>query len=132
MISIVNATFLFLITSLLGTRHNYIYITTMPLNGHTFHIYACFYSLLIKTSKHLLSSERAALGQLGLTTGWGAQDGGAVVTGDSGLCVGEDSGDVQAALALDVHEIGSWALHQHLLLVFLSFSSWVWVQQVLN
>lgn len=80
----------------------------------------------------LLSSERAALGQLGLTTGRGTQHSGAVVTGDSGLCVREDGGDVQAALTLDVHEVRSWGLDQGLQFVLLGLRGWVWVQQVLN
>jgi hypothetical protein len=52
----------------------------------------------------LLSSERAALGQTGLSTGRLAQDGRAAGADDDGLCVGEDGGDGEAARALDVHE----------------------------
>lgn len=88
------------------------------------------YALIL--TRYLLLSERTALSQLGLTTGWGAQNSGTVVTGDSGLCVREHSGDVQASLALDVHEVGSWGLDQGLQFVLLSLGGWVWVQQVLN
>lgn len=55
----------------------------------------------------LLSSERATLGESGLTTGRLAQDGGAALADDNGLGVGEDGGDDEAAGALDVHEEGS-------------------------
>lgn len=88
------------------------------------------YALIL--TRFLLLSERTALSQLGLTTGWGTQDSGTVVTGDSGLCVREDSGDVQTSLALNVHEVRSWGLNQGLQFVLLSLGGWVWVQQVLN
>lgn len=52
----------------------------------------------------LLSSERRALSQLGLTTSGLAEDSGARATGDDGLSVREDSGDAETARALDVHE----------------------------
>lgn len=52
----------------------------------------------------LLSAERAALGESGLTTGRLAEDGGAALADDDGLGVGEDGGDDEAAGALDVHE----------------------------
>lgn len=87
---------------------------------------------VLKGRQNLLSSERAALSQLSLTTGWGAQDSGTVVTGDGGLGVREDGGDVQASLALDVHEVGSWGLDQGLQFVLLGLGGWVRVQQVLN
>jgi hypothetical protein len=52
----------------------------------------------------LLSPERAALGQSGLSTGRLAEDGRAASADDYCLCVGEDGGDGEAARALDVHE----------------------------
>lgn len=52
----------------------------------------------------LLSPERAALGESGLTTGRLAKDLRAAGADDDGLCVGEDGGDGKAAWALDVHE----------------------------
>lgn len=55
----------------------------------------------------LLSSERATLGESGLTTGRLAKDGGATLADDDGLGVREDGGDDEAAGALDVHEEGS-------------------------
>lgn len=62
----------------------------------------------------LLSSERSTLGQLSLTTGRGAQNGGTRLTGDSGLGVREHGGDVQTTWALDVQEVRSWALNKSL------------------
>jgi hypothetical protein len=65
-----------------------------------------------KESRHymvicLLSSERAALGQSGLSAGRLAEDGRAAGADDYRLCVREDGGDGEAAGALDVHEEGS-------------------------
>ena len=57
----------------------------------------------------LLSPERAALSETGLTAGRLAEDLGAAGADDGGLCVREDGGDGEAARALDVHEEGSWA-----------------------
>lgn len=53
---------------------------------------------------HLLSSERATLGQSSLTTSRLAENGGASLADDDGLGVGENGGDGEAAGALDVHE----------------------------
>jgi len=53
---------------------------------------------------HLLSPERAALGESGLTTGRLAKDLRATGADNDGLCVGEDGGDGEATRALDVHE----------------------------
>jgi len=53
---------------------------------------------------HLLSPERAALGESRLTTGGLAENGRASLADDNGLGVGENSGDGEAAGALDVHE----------------------------
>lgn len=83
-------------------------------------------------SETLLSSERTALGQLGLTTGWSTQHSGTVVTSDSSLCMREHGGDVQTSLALNIHEVGSWSLNQGLQFVLLGLGGWVWVQQILN
>lgn len=55
---------------------------------------------------HLLSPERAALGQAGLSTGRLAENGRAALADDDGLGVRENGGDGEAAGALDVHEEG--------------------------
>jgi len=53
---------------------------------------------------HLFPSERAAFCESGLSAGRLAQDGRAAGADDDGLGVREDSGDGEAAGALDVHE----------------------------
>jgi hypothetical protein len=53
----------------------------------------------------LLSSERATFGQFGLTSSWGTQHSGAVVTGNGSLGVREHGGDVQTSLAFNIHEV---------------------------
>lgn len=55
----------------------------------------------------LLSSERAAFGQSGLSTSGLTQDGRASSADDDGLCVRVDGCDGEAAGALDIHEEGS-------------------------
>ncbi len=65
-------------------------------------------------SSSLLPAERAALSQTGLTTGGLAQNGGASLADDDGLGVGEDSGDGEAAGALDIHEEGARGGHKSL------------------
>jgi hypothetical protein len=60
----------------------------------------------------LLSSERATLGESGLSSCWLAENGGATSADDDSLCVGEDGGDGEAAWALDIHEEGSWCWHK--------------------
>lgn len=67
-------------------------------------------------AKHLLPSERAALGQAGLATGGLAKHGCAALADDDGLGVGEDGGDGEAAGALDVHEEGARSRHKSLLM----------------
>jgi len=76
-----------------------------------------------ETARLCLAAEGAALGQSSLTAGWLAKDGRAGSALDDGLGVGEDGGDVEASWALDVHEVGVWALHQSLLLVELLLES---------
>ena len=78
----------------------------------------------------LLSSERAALGESGLTTGRLAKDGGAALADDNGLGVGEDGGDDEAAGALDVHEEGSGGGDKSLELVLLGLSGRGRVQKI--
>jgi len=78
----------------------------------------------------LLSSERATLGESGLTTGRLAQDGGAALADDNGLGVGEDGGDDEAAGALDVHEEGSRGGDKSLELVLLGLSGRGRVQKI--
>lgn len=68
-------------------------------------------------ARHLLPSERAALGQSCLTTGGLAEDSGAALADNDGLGVGEDGGDGEASGALDVHEEGSGTGHKGLLVV---------------
>lgn len=63
---------------------------------------------------HLLPSERAALSQTGLATGRLAEDSCATLADDDGLGVRENSGDGEAAGALDVHEEGSGSRHKGL------------------
>lgn len=63
---------------------------------------------------HLLSPERATLGQPCLTAGGLAEDGGASLADDNGLGVREDGGDGEAAGALDVHEERAGGGHKSL------------------
>jgi hypothetical protein len=53
---------------------------------------------------HLLSSEGAALGESGLSTGRLAENGCATLADDDSLGVREDGGDGEATRALDIHE----------------------------
>ena len=62
----------------------------------------------------LLPAERAALGKTGLATGGLAEDLGAAGADDDSLGVREDSGDGEAAGALDVHEEGAGTGHKGL------------------
>ena len=64
-----------------------------------------------------LPSEAASLSQTSLSSSWCAKDGAAVGASDHGLAVAEDGGDVEASLALDVHEIAVGRLNQSLELV---------------
>ena len=64
-----------------------------------------------------LSPERAALGEAGLSASGSAQDGRAAWAVDNSLRVREDGRDVEAALALDVHEVRVGALNKALELV---------------
>lgn len=52
-----------------------------------------------------LPSETAALGEAGLASGWCAEDCAAVGAGHDCLAMTEDGGDVEATLALDIHEV---------------------------
>ena len=63
----------------------------------------------------LLPAERAALSKTGLATGGLAEDLGAAGADDDSLGVREDSGDGEAAGALDVHEEGAGAGHKGLM-----------------
>ena len=76
----------------------------------------CF-SFSFGSTSRLLSAERAALGQAGLTTGGLAKDLGAAGADNDGLGVREDGGDGEATGALDVHEEGARAGDKHLQLV---------------
>lgn len=64
--------------------------------------------------KPLLSSERAALSESGLTTGRLAQNSCATLADNNGLGVREDGGDGEASGALDVHEEGAGSGDQSL------------------
>lgn len=66
-------------------------------------------------ASHLLSPERAALGQTSLTTGGLTENGRATGADDNGLGVREDGGDGEAAGALDVHEERARLGHKGLL-----------------
>lgn len=59
-----------------------------------------------------------------------AEDGGATLADNDGLGVGEDSGDGEAAGALDVHEEGPGARDQSLQLVLLSLGSRAGVEKI--
>lgn len=50
-------------------------------------------------------SETAALGEAGLASSWCAENGAAVGAGHDCLAMTEDGGDVEATLALDIHEV---------------------------
>lgn len=52
-----------------------------------------------------LPPEAAAFGETSLASSWSAQDGAAVGAGNHCLAVAEDGGDIEASLALDVHEV---------------------------
>lgn len=64
-----------------------------------------------------LPSEAASLGKTSLSSSWCAQDGAAVGAGDHGLAVAEHCCDIEASLALDVHEVAVRRLNQSLELV---------------
>jgi len=81
-------------------------------------------------ANRLLSPERAALSESGLTTGGLAKDSGASLADDDGLGVGEDGGDGEAAGALDIHEEGPGSRDQGLELVLLGLSSRAGVQEI--
>lgn len=71
-------------------------------------------------ARHLLPSERAALGQASLATGGLAKHGCAALADDDGLGVREDGGNGEAAGALDVHEEGSGGGHKGLFVTLVS------------
>jgi len=71
----------------------------------------------------LLSPERAALSETGLTTCWLAKNGGTGSTDDDGLGMRENSGDIKAAGALDVHEEGTRSWNKSLELMLSGLSS---------
>ena len=52
-----------------------------------------------------LPPEAAAFGETSLASSWSAQDGAAVGAGNYCLAVAEDGCDVEASLALNVHEV---------------------------
>jgi len=78
----------------------------------------------------LLSPERAALCETGLSSCWLAENSRAAGADDDGLCVGEDGGDGEAAGALDIHEEGSRSRDKVLELVLASLSGWGRVQEI--
>ena len=83
---------------------------------HVFFIHSLFPGpgLCARAALHLLSPERASLGQSSLTTGGLAEDGRAAGADDDGLGVREDGGDSEAAGALDVHKEGAGRRHKGL------------------
>ncbi len=52
-----------------------------------------------------LPPEAAAFGETSLASSWSAQDGAAVGAGNHCLAVAEEGCDVEASLALNVHEV---------------------------
>ncbi|KIW07524.1 uncharacterized protein PV09_01487 [Verruconis gallopava] len=78
----------------------------------------------------LLSPEGAALCETGLATGGLAQDLRAALADDDGLSMRENSGDGEAARALDVHEEGAWGGHKSLELVLPRLGSGRGVEKV--
>ena len=99
---------------------------------HVFFIHSLFPGpgLCARAALHLLSPERASLGQSSLTTGGLAEDGRAAGADDDGLGVREDGGDVEAAGALNVHEEGAGGGHKGLLAgeAKISNQSWTLVE----
>jgi len=80
-----------------------------------------------------LAAEGGALLQAHLAPSWSSQDGRARAAGDHRLAVGEDGGDVEAALALDVHEVAVGALNKALKLMLLRLQcSWRGPQVEIN
>ena len=75
--------------------------------------------MLFKIAFHLvaLAAEGATLSEPGLTTRWLAENCLAAWAHHDGLGVAEHRSDVEAALALDVHEEGVGGLDEALLLV---------------
>lgn len=80
----------------------------------------------------LLSSEGASFCEARLAARGLAQHGGAAHAEHHGLRVAEHGGDLIAAWALDVHEVGVGALHQALLLVLALLLLRGGVQEVLG
>jgi len=78
----------------------------------------------------LLLSERAALCESGSTSGWLAKHSGASSAHNDRLGVGEHGRDVEATLALDIHEERVRRLDQSLELVGLLGHGRRWVQEV--
>lgn len=62
----------------------------------------------------LLFPERASLSQPSLSSSGLAKNGGARAANNDCLGVREDSGDVEAPWALNVHEEGPWGRHKRL------------------
>jgi hypothetical protein len=83
-----------------------------------------------RRANNLLSPERATLSESSLATGGLAEDGRAALADDDGLGVGEDSGDGEAAGALDVHEKGAGGRHEGLELVLASLSRNAGVEEI--
>lgn len=80
----------------------------------------------------LLATELGAIDETSLTTGGMTEHLIAGGTGDYGLGMTEDSGDVKATLAFNVHEVGVRALYEALLLVEQLLRSGQRVEQVHN
>lgn len=77
-----------------------------------------------------LASERATFGQARLTACGLREDLSARATDNDGLGVRENSGDGEAARALDIHEERVGVLHKSLELVLLSLVLRSWVEKV--
>lgn len=78
----------------------------------------------------MLLAEGASLGELGLSSGWLAEDGVASNADDDGGGVREDGRNLEASRALNVHEVGVWVLNKTLKLVASDLPLWLWVKKV--
>jgi len=67
-----------------------------------------------RRSKHLLSPERAALGESSLATGGLAENSRATLANNHSLGVREDSRDGEASGTFDIHEEGAGSGHKSL------------------
>jgi hypothetical protein len=77
-----------------------------------------------------LLSEGAAFCQSSFATSWLGKHNHARSALDDGLGVGKDGGDVHAARAFYIHEVGVWCLYQSFELVCLGLVGFTWVEEI--